>query len=478
MKKRILYFILLILVLADTGYSFLQHAGQPLDGDIAESAIPSKEVKPVFNDPLGIKIILTHQSYPNPNRFFCHFAMKEYFDNVPLLLQEFVSPLESAYLSCAIFKTLVQLLLIILIAAVASGSMNLLSLDFMLAAFLVSPLFQTNGYQRYMGIIDVSVSYTFFYAFPAALLLLYFLPFIFQYYHSKKMGLPLLVKILWIPFAFVVCLSGPLNPGIILITSILIFYFKIRRIYFYNYKEGSSGLTFRSQNKIPGNYWFYLLPVMLLSLYSLYIGKYNSNNIHVPLVQMYSRILSGIYYLLTQKLGMPLLILTVIFNILFIKHRLKERGGDKIFTIFRWFMVFVLVYILLLPLGGYRVYRPNILRYDTMLPVTLGFVFMFAYSGLFILKNANTNQRKWYIPVLVIILFIFTLADDPQFHKNACEKKSIMEIASSNDSIIQIPSDCVVLGWGPIKDPENSRLNAQLLVKWKIMDKVKLYYNK
>lgn len=74
-----------------------------------------------------------------------------------------------------------------------------------------------------MGIIDPSVSYTFFYAFPCVLLLMYLMPIILQHFHGKKPLHKVFIKLLWIPFSFVICLSGPLNPGIVLIFSILMF---------------------------------------------------------------------------------------------------------------------------------------------------------------------------------------------------------------------------------------------------------------
>jgi hypothetical protein len=63
-----------------------------------------------------------------------------------------------------------------LIAFFISGS--ILKLDFLFAAILITPLFQTNGYRSYMGIIDPATTYTFFYALPTILILIYLLHYL------------------------------------------------------------------------------------------------------------------------------------------------------------------------------------------------------------------------------------------------------------------------------------------------------------
>jgi len=478
MKKRIIYSILFLLLLADLGYSFAQHLSQPLDGDMAWNIVPAKEISPIFKSPLGITAIVKHESYPNPNRFFSHWTMKEYFNIVPLLLQKIVSPVDSLYLSCALFKIFIQLVLIFLLAMSITGTSNFLKLDFLIAAVLVAPLFQTNGYQGYMGIIDTAPSYVFFYAFPCALLFLYFSPFILEYYHGKKPAGHLLINILWIPFALVVSLSGPLNPGIALIFSLLIFYNFIKNNYSQSNSQSFFKRTGNSILRIPGNYWFYLLPISLFSLYSLYLGRYNSNNLNKPLIELYSRLPAGIYHQFTQKLGFPILFIAIALNIIIIGYYYKTAAGKKILDVFKWIGIFALLYILLLPLGGYRDNRPNILRYDTIMPVTLCLMFMFGISALFLFKNMTSKQKIWYIPVIAGVLFIFTNCDDAQFDNNKCERTALKEISESKDSVVQIPGDCKVLSWGKLPKPKNSELNVQLLTIWRIIKDKKLYYNK
>lgn len=479
MTRRIIYFILFSFLLADIGFSFIQHINQTLDGDIAWNVVPSDDVKPILENPLGIRTILKNETFPNPNRFFCHWTFREYLISSPLLLQKFSEPIDSIYLSCAISKIIIQILLIFLLALAISGTWNMLKMDFIIAAILVAPLFQANGYRSYMGIIDPSITYTFFYALPCAFILMYFSPFIRQFYHGKKLLSPLIIKILWIPLAIIVCLSGPLNPGIALIFSMLVLLPHLINNYIHSNQKGLIKKIADSFLKIPKSYWFFLLPVSLLSVYSLFLGRYNSITIssQIPLSDMYLKLPEGIYYQFTQKLGFPVLFIILTINTIIISKMFNNNEGKKILNIFKWIGIFALCYILLLPLGGYRSYRPNILRYDTIMPITLSLIFIFGISTLFIFKSMSKGQKIWYIPLVVGVLFIFTNSDKAEFDNNKCEMAALKEIAISKDSIVPLQHDCSVVAWGKILKPEDSELNAQLLNYWGVTKVKKQYYN-
>jgi hypothetical protein len=480
MVKRIAYLILLLLLLADIHYSFKQYYTQVLDGDIAACLVPANDIQPILDDPLGIHAILNNETYANTNRFFCQWTLKEYLTATPLFLQKFVDPIESVYLSSAIAKTLIQVVLIILLAMAITGTKNVFKLEFIFAAVLITPFFQTNGYRDYIGIVDCSITYVFFYAIPCAFLFLYFLPILQQFYHERKSKYQLLIKILWIPLAFGVCLGGPLNPGVVLVFSLL--------IGFYYLKNGIANSTSKNIiNKImdairmvPKDYWFYLSPVCLLSLYSLFLGSYNSLTIEsqIPLSEMYLRIPQGIFNILTQKLAFPILLGMLILNSLLISYKFSSPEGKKIVTIFKWIGVFALCYILLLPLGGYREYRHYIVRYDTIMPITLALLFVYGISTLYLIKNMGPGLRFVYLPIVVAVWLVFTLADKPWYNINGCERAALEEIAASKESVVELNHDCTIVAWGKFKVPEESELNARLFVIWGITKEKKLYYQK
>lgn len=331
-----------------------------------------------------------------------------------------------------------------------------------------------------MGIIDSSITYTFFYALPCALLLLYFLPFIFRFYHKKKPLLKISITILWIPLAIMVCLSGPLNPGIVLIFSMLVLIKNIKDNSIHSNQKVTVKRLANAFKVIPRSYWLYLLPICILSLYSIFIGTYNLSTIanQIPLRELYSRLPEGIYYQFTQKLGFPVLFIILTINTFIIHNKYRNIEGNRILITFKWVGIFALIYILLLPLGGYRDYRHYVLRYDTIMPITLSLMFLFGISTLFLLKTLSNKQKIWYIPVIVGVLFIFTNSDEAMFNKNNCERIALKEISESTDKIVQLKHDCTVLSWGKIIKPEDSELNAQLLCIWRITKEKKLYYNK
>lgn len=470
MKGRIIYFLLLALLLADTAYSFVQHLNQPLDGDMAGGIVPAEDVKPVLQDPLGISVWTEGNAYPNPNRFFSHWVFKEYFTTAPLVLQNFTDPVDSIYLSSAIAKIIIQLVIISLLAFYISGTANFLKVEFVLSALLVAPFFQANGYRSYMGIIDPSPAYTFFYALPLALLLLYFAPFLAGIYHKQRVGLSWIIKLLWLPLALIVCLSGPLNPGIVLVLGAIFIPAKILDNYD-ELKHGNAPASVWKALIMSRSSWFYLIPVGLFSMYSLYLGQFNSVSIEqqLPLAQLYSRLPEGMFNLLTQKIGFPLLVAALIINAIIIRTKYYTDKGRKILSAFKWIIVFALLYILLLPLGGARDYRPYVVRYDTFMPITLAMVFIFGTTTLFLLKTMAFRSRRWFIPLAASVLLVFTLADAPGLDNNDCEKSALEMIAASKGSDIPAEYKCTVLSWNRIWDERDRELNTRLLKLWRVI---------
>lgn len=473
MTRRIIYFILLSLLLADIAYSFVQHLNQPQDGDMAGGIVPAEDVRPVLEDPLGISALAGDSTYPNPNRFFSHWLFKEYFSTAPLLLQNVTDPVDSIYWSSAIAKTVIQVTIIFLLAFYISGSVNPFKFDFILSALLVAPLFQTNGYRSYMGVIDPAPTYTFFYALPCALLLLYFAPLVRELYHKRYEPPRLPLIFLWIFLALIVSLSGALNPGIVLVLGAIFFPAIVQDNFKELKQEHGQASVWRAFTMIRSSYWLYLIPVGIFSVYSLYLGRFNSVSIeqHAPLAQLYSRLPEGLFNLLTQKIGFPVLLAALVINTVFIRTKYYTPEGKKILSAFKWIGIFALIYILLLPLGGSRDYRPYVLRYDTFMPVTLGLIFIFGASTLFLLKSITSGSKRWFVPVIAAILLVFTLADTPGLENNDCEKLALEKIASSPGAAIPAQYDCTVLSWNNTWDERDMKLNTRLLKMWGVIPK-------
>lgn len=467
MKKTILKYLLFLFVLTDLAYSFLQHYNKPLDGDMAGGIVPAEDVKNVLNDPFGISVIKEDAHYPNPNRFFSHWMFKNYFHHAPHALQTFFSPINSIYFSTALIKTGVQSLLLMLMAFYIYGGWAFGRMEFLLALFLVTPLFQTNGWQSEMGIIDSSITYTFFYALPLIFVLLFFIPVYRVFYLGTEIKFPLLNFIFSLLLIPLIALSGPLNPGIVLIISCLL-----------------GGYLFFQRNKIDNNVWkqnlWMLISIFLLcvvSIYSLYIGRNNTifYNNYIPIAERYHRLPFGLYEILTTKMCWSIILSITFLNILQMKLFFKKELSGKLLKFYLWIFLFCLLYLLLLPLGGYKVYRPLIIRYDTFIPVTLGIAYVFITSSIFVLKRS----KNWIFTAQILILFsyqfIFSVHDKPEFDKNDCERGSLKAIAESDDSSVILPCSCTVISWNIIDQEESSLLVGKLLYQWNLTKEVKTF---
>jgi len=84
MRRWLLPVLLVLLVLADTIYTFAQHFHVPMDGDMANIIWPGQYYQQVLDDPLGLAALLRKEVYAAPNRFFAHWFMTGYFKTVPL----------------------------------------------------------------------------------------------------------------------------------------------------------------------------------------------------------------------------------------------------------------------------------------------------------------------------------------------------------------------------------------------------------
>jgi len=479
--KKIFYAALLIAVLFDVCFSFKQYSRFPLDGDMAGGVVPANDVKKILADPLGISVLLKKEVYPNPNRFFAHWSVYKYFRTMPTFLQNFTSPIDSVYLSCTIAKIITQVLLIFLLAYCASIYPNTKGKDTLLAAALITPLFQTEGYNRVIGIIDWSAAYTFFYAVPLIFTILFFLPFYNTYFLNKKNSFNIFTYLLLILLAIFISLNGPLIPGVaILVCPITLIYYW-HTLYKKTEENGVIKKMYISASAIPKPLLFYFSLLSFLSLYSLYLGSFNSLNssFNLPIYERYIRLAQGVKNLFTEGPAFPLIILMILLNVgIIIWKYNKEPDFSKVISIPKCFVVFSILYILLLPLGGTRMYRPYIIRFDTIMPVTLGAFFLFSVTALFLLKKITGFYKLIYFAITFAFLFHYMDEDNSLFHNNIKEKAALEIIAKSPEKIVEIPSDVTVLSWVKITDYTQSDLNATLIQCWGITKEKKLYYQK
>ena len=468
-KSKIIFLFLIVLLCGDFVYSSLQYYHSPLWGDLEGGILPGRDVQKIIDDPFGVNMIFSGEKHINPNRFFSHFFFMEYFQNIPILLQNFVEPISSVYLSIAIFKIILQYSLIYLLAVFITGEKKIIKNEFLIGAVLMFPLFQTFGYNGTIGIIDKSVAYSFFYALPLMLLLLFYLPFFKILYKKEKVDFGVTNLLLLIPLAFILPLSGPLIPGIVLVTSvILLSNFFVTHLYSIR----------NSIKKLTKNVVILFVLINLLSIYSLFLSLYDSNYIShsIPIINRYMKLPIGLFNVLTRSLGFPLLIITIGINMLTIKKHFKSKAYQKFRVILKWVGIFSIVYIILLPLGGYRPYRENTIRYDTFMPITICIFYLFGVTTYFLLQNLESKRLRNYILGISVLLLIYTFEDTSELNENNFEKYSLEYIANSPDEIVCIPYKGNIMSWNKITDYKESEPKAELLMLWNITDEKKLFY--
>ena len=407
------------------------------------------------------------------------WPFSKYFKSVPLLLQSFLSPIESVYVACAIAQVFIQLSIVWLIALYASGIGRFKAEGFIVCAAIITPLFQSNGFYTTMGIIDRSITYTFFYALPMVFILLLFLPFYRMFILKNKTHISLITKISLILISIPLALSGPLvSPIILLVISIALLSFWLSNL------QKATGHFFSRCIKaimmIDKFTLYFFLFLSIVNLYSLYVGTFNSENSPdaLPINERFGLLLIGLQRMFTLNIGFTVLLSIVVINIIIVtaSRKMTERG--QIFVIVKFASILILLYILLLPFGGYRNYRPFIIRYDTLLPVTLVLVYLLSMISLQILNGSNSRLKKIYIPLLLSTLILFTVADKPFTNSNRCEKNALKKMESSSEQVIEFNKDCHIMDWTEITNPENSRTNAKMIHYWRITNQVKLYYQK
>ena len=467
-NKKVLKALLLVFILADLTFSFFQYYNTPLYGDTDSHILPDANIQKTIDDPFGINAILSGEKHANPNRFFAHYSYMTYFQKVPLLLQKIIDPISSIYLAAAIIKIIIQILFVYLLASFISKTKLIFSLNFLIAVALILPLFQVYGYWSRLGINDQSIAYTFFYALPLLVLIIFLKPVFGSLISGKR--LRLIHYFFLLPLIIILPLSGPLIPAVSGIVVLLIIL---------NFLRNSNKFEIgRLLKFIP--LWFYtiLIPLSIMCMYSIFLNSYNSQDQGeiVSLARRYMLLPKGIWKHLFHSLGLPLLLALITLNVTLIRKN-KSLDGEKLISILKWIGIFSFLYITLLPLGGYRTYRPFIIRYDTVMPVTVALMYFFGASSYYLLKVLSGRIKNKYLILIAASLSLYTIVDIDGLDKNKCEREALLTMASSTEKIIELPKDCYVMSWSNIYDYKSSEGRAELIHYWNITPEVKLFYN-
>ncbi|MBC8083760.1 MAG: hypothetical protein H7Z21_11160, partial [Hymenobacter sp.] len=181
------------------------------------------------------------------------------------------------------------------------------------------------------------------------------------------------------------------------------------------------------------------------------------------------------------KLGLPLLVLATLANAQLIRRLLPPTADSRrLLRIMGWLGIFALLYLLLLPLGGYREYRALIVRRDSVMPLILGLMFVYGLSAHFLLYHLPVRSRRWYVVGVLVFSAIYINADSFRTKENnACERLGLERLARAPESepVVRLSAECTVMSWWKINDPQYSETNARLLEYWGITAGRKRYYH-
>ncbi len=471
-SKHWFYVILVITLTVDLGYSFMQHYSEVLDGDVGRITLSYDEV---LSDPFGMKVVLEGKHYPNPNRYFAHLVQSEYFKKVPLALQFFFDPIESIYISCALLKLLIQLGFIWLLTIYANIGTSRNSLSFLWTTLLIFPLIQNTQFNYFLGLILESITYTISYSLPLVLFLLFLLPFYQQAVEGISMLQSNWMQLLWIGLSIFIVLNGPLVPPLVLlILPTILFFWWLRGVDFSNPQSMITNFR-QGVLKMPSGPSLIGVLTILFSLYSFYLGTYNVDNVTIPLGERYQLMGQGLLKHLTSKLAFPLLLGVSIVNTVLLS-KIQDKEAQFKCNLFKGIAVLSVIYILLLPFGGYRVYRPLIISNDTMMPISIALIFCFASSSRYLLLAYQNRMKIFFLAGVSFVLLYFMIADFPNFGKHDCEKEMLTIISKATTQEVKIPRPCSVLTWDTITNKDVSNYNCELLRLWGITDVVEYYY--
>lgn len=471
-------FLLLLFILFDLFFTFRQQINRSLDGDLPVNVIISPPLQKTFDDPIGIKTIWNNDKHPNPNRYFAQAALHYYYAYVPNGLQYFFSPIESVYVASALVKTFFHLCILLVLTAWITGFFALWNLRFLGVASLLTALIQTNGYFMSVGLVDPAPSYAFNYAFPLIPLLIYLTPVIWERVHGQTIQLSVFQVVLFWMLAFMVAFSGPLNPG----AAVLFCGLMLLRYLPPFAPLQSPRKIWKSISRTEK---LLLLPIVLLCLYSVYLGTYNTHNgmyDHLATIgERYALLPAGLWEIFTHSDAWPLLLIGCAVNTILMR-RSKDSKNHVILQYLYWILGFSLLYLLLLPLGGFRDYRPLIIRYDTFIPITTAFLFYFGISSyrLVIWYRNNPDESKVsrlvFGSILIGLFLLFATADLNVINNRSKEMEGLQLLSKSQEEVTLIPFEDPVVGWGPKEKPEHSHVVAKLLHLWNITDEERLFY--
>jgi hypothetical protein len=466
---KIIYIAIALILLGDLIYSYKQYNLSGVDGDFSRIVLGQDNYDKVLNDPLGISTF-SGESYPGTNRYTAHKVMSVYFKHVPFLFQNFLSPIDSLYLSISLAKFAIHLMLLLLFGAYINVWFRWAKWkSYLISAAIISPFFIGGSvYTEHLQVIDLCITYAMFYPLPLTALLAYYLPF-YKYYITGNISKSPLFVVLWILFALGLVFFGPL-PAALLLTSIPLFAIGLLWRAYGNLPAGS-GRIVNVFKGLDRTVVILLSFAFVFALYSFYVGTKNSESADpMALKERFVLLFKGIQEVFFNKEhGVAYLFLATVINLLLLAYLYGKEHKDFLYLV-AGLAVFSLLYILLLPLGGYRLYRPLILRRDTTLPVLFILFYVFTTSGLLLLRRCPGKFKAYPFVFITVVVLHFGITDIsmPGYYNRKEQKPLMEEVAASKEDCVLLNHTTPIASWNFNAKCEESENVANFLLFYRV----------
>jgi hypothetical protein len=470
LSKKFRVFLVLF-IFFDLALSFNQYYNTPIDGDLTSFVLPAPKFNAVLTDPFGLEMLASGNKHSETNRFFSILMIAEYFKSVPFASQLFLSPIDSIYFSVGIFKLLIQILFLVVIGSILTGSINLRSDKFILAVAIATVFFQSGGYSVTMGIIDPAISYSVIYSLSFVLALVLLFPGWRKITRESENNISLPAMIVLMVLAVLIPLMGSQVP--IFVFAALATMIVGRLIFKTDFS------LFKKKIFADKKYLTVLAVFLIACIYSCFISLFNPerNLPGLTLSEMYLKIPGGLKNIFFGKPGLWILTILILVNTFILK---RSKGNSSMPLLLKWSALFVMIYILFLPLDGFYEFRPNVIRRDNFIPVIILLIGLFLHSSLRILTIFKTDSFKLKLAgyYLLLVALLFTISDSPDLRMDNCQRASLEMLSIADQKVVPLSDRCAIASWYIISDYKESSENAFVFNYWKITEEPKYYFQR
>lgn len=428
--------LLALALLVHLVLSALHYYHLPIDGDYPRIGLPFRWYEDVMADPWGFQATWHGKMYAGAGRYFCHAANYVWFHKVYAFIHSLVSdPIKSVYLTTASAAMVVHGLFLWVVQGYVFVQKNSGWFHRVLLLLLSSVFIQYNALYESIGLIDRSPSYIFFYGLPLMLMALFFMPLYRAYQKNNA------VSLRWTLMACVFAL--PLSLSSVLVQPIYFVACAVGALAWFH-PMASKWRAFLKQPRV----YIGLGVFLLCCLYAFYVARFNSEkNTSIELGQRYLLLFKGLWHLVSRNWIWPVLLAFVGLNTFLLKY-LSPSVRQAVYHRGMVLGLFVMLYIFLLPLGGYRSYRPLIVRYDVIIPVSLAAIYFYLHSSMKLLAHLAIETKKnyvWGIGLMSIGLFASSFPLKLKAHEE--QKQVLLHLMQQTDTLVPMPTHCNVGTW-------------------------------